>query len=85
MFPGPQGTAPLSYPAMAKRWRRYESAAGVTVALGDVRLSHAAQLLGGAVPERVVRARLGQQTGPLPGLDLSDQEADDACPGLASG
>ena len=77
MFPGPKGTAPLSYTAAAKRWRRYESAAGVSVALGDLRLTHAAQLLGAGVPERAVRARLGQQTGPLPGLDLSEQQADD--------
>ncbi len=78
MFPGPKATAPLSYTAAAKRWRRYESASGVSVALGDVRLTHAAQLLEGGVPERAVRARLGQQTGPLPGLDLSQRQADDA-------
>ena len=78
MFPGPKGTAPLSYTAAAKRWRRYESAAGVCVALGEVRLTHAAQLLEGGVPEGVVRARLGQQTGTLPGLGLSERQADDA-------
>lgn len=75
MFSSSGQANPLRYQSVAQRWARYQAAAGVKVRLGDLRRSHAAQLLTGGVPEWVVRQRLGQMHGPLPvpaGADADD-------------
>ena len=75
MFSASGQATPLRYQSIAERWARYQAAAGVKVRLGDLRRSHAAQLLTGGVPEWVVRQRLGQMHGPLPvpaGADADD-------------
>lgn len=66
LFCGPGRSTPLRYQSLRERWERYTTRAGVELALGGLRLHHAAQLLAGGVPEWVVRDRLGQPTGPLP-------------------
>lgn len=78
MFCAPGRATPLRYQSMAERWARYETAAGVTVHLGDLRRVHAADLLAGGVPEWVVRHRLGQQNGPLTGSAAGEQSAGSA-------
>lgn len=59
-------STPLRYQSVQGRWKRYTARAGVELRLGELRLHHAAELLGGGVPEWAVRERLGQATGPLP-------------------
>jgi integrase len=76
MFLGPRG-GPLRYQTMATRWKEYEAAAGVSVALGDLRLGHAIELLDAGVPEWVVRDRLGQHSGPLPRRSRGPAQADE--------
>lgn len=76
LFPSPAGPGPLRYQSMAERWSGYAAAAGVAVTPGDLRRAHAAELLAGGVPEWVVRDRLGQATGPLPGTGGSAAEAE---------
>lgn len=66
VFCAPGQSTPLRYQSVQERWKRYTARAGVNLGLSELRLHHAAQLLAGAVPEWVVRDRLGQPTGPLP-------------------
>jgi integrase/recombinase XerD len=67
VFPSPAGSGTLRYQSMAERWAGYAARAGVSVTPGDLRRAHCAELLAGGVPEWVVRQRLGQATGDLPG------------------
>jgi integrase/recombinase XerD len=67
LFPSPSGRGPLRYQSIAERWAVYADEAGVAVTPGDLRRAHSAELLAAGVPEWVVRDRLGQSTGPLPG------------------
>jgi integrase len=76
MFLGARG-GPLRYQTMATRWKAYETAAGVSVPLGALRLGHALELLDAGVPEWAVRDRLGQQSGPLPRHSRGPAQADE--------
>jgi integrase len=76
LFTAAGRATPLRYQSVLARWERYTAAAGVTVRLGDLRRTHAAELLAGGVPERVVRQRLGQHTGPLTGPATGTDTAD---------
>ncbi len=67
LFGSPTAEGALRYQSVARRWARYAERAGVRIGLGDLRRAHSAELLAGGVPEWVVRERLGQQTGALPG------------------
>ncbi len=78
LFPSPAGPGALRYQSMAERWTTYSARAGVQVTPGDLRRAHSAELLAGGVPEWVVRDRLGQATGPLPGARGTAASAEDA-------
>ena len=78
LFRSPSGRGPLRYQSVAERWSRYTARAGVQLTLGDLRRAHSADLLAGGVPEWVVRDRLGQRTGELPGAGGSPDSADAA-------
>ncbi|HEY1569928.1 MAG TPA: tyrosine-type recombinase/integrase [Pseudonocardiaceae bacterium] len=75
LFRSPTGEGALRYQSVAQRWARYTTAAGVTLSLGDLRRAHSAELLAGGVPEWVVRDRIGQSTGDLPGARAGDAAA----------
>jgi integrase len=75
LFRSPTGDGPLRYQSVAERWARYTAEAGVTLSLGDLRRAHSAELLAGGVPEWVVRDRIGQATGDLPGARPGDATA----------
>jgi hypothetical protein len=66
LFCAPGRSTPLRYQSALERWKRYTARAGAELALGELRLHHAARLLAGGVPEWAVRDRLGQASGPLP-------------------
>jgi integrase/recombinase XerD len=78
LFRSPSGRGSLRYQSVAERWSRYTAQAGVQLTLGDLRRAHSADLLAGGVPEWVVRDRLGQRTGELPGAGGSPDNADAA-------
>ncbi len=78
LFRSPSGRGSLRYQSVAERWSRYAAQAGVQLTLGDLRRAHSADLLAGGVPEWVVRDRLGQRTGELPGAGGSPDSADAA-------
>jgi integrase/recombinase XerD len=78
LFRSPRGRGALRYQSVAERWSRYTAQAGVQLTLGDLRRAHSADLLAGGVPEWVVRDRLGQRTGELPGAGGSPDSADAA-------
>jgi integrase/recombinase XerD len=78
LFPSPVGPGPLRYQSMAERWSGYAASAGVAVTPGDLRRAHAAELLAGGMPEWIVRNRLGQATGQLPGTGGTAAEAEAA-------
>jgi integrase len=78
LFPSPSGRGPLRYQSMAERWSCYAAGAGVSVTPGDLRRAHAAEMLAGGVSEWVIRDRLGQATGPLPGTGGTATEAEAA-------
>lgn len=64
----------LRYESVRERWERYATASGTHLRLTDLRTAHAARLLAGGVPEWVVRERLGQPTGALPGPSQTDAD-----------
>jgi integrase/recombinase XerD len=78
LFRSPSGRGALRYQSVAERWSRYTAQAGVQLTLGDLRRAHSADLLAGGVPEWVVRDRLGQRTGELPGAGGPPDSADAA-------
>jgi len=62
MFSRPGGSTPLRYQSVEERWRRYTTAADVSVSMSDLRRAHAAELIAGGVPDWVIRHRLGQKS-----------------------
>lgn len=71
LFAAPGRETPVRYQSVQHRWAQYCSLAGVDLQLSDLRRAHVADLIAGGVPELVIRERIGQATGALPGASTS--------------